>query len=101
MTDNELDSLLKDKTDFRKRQELIERLRNCESERSVLALKYLAQHDFVYAVRIAAWQELEAKGIMFPKPVERQRHVILLERFLEQSKRIWQKLADFFIGWGF
>lgn len=99
MTDDEVDRLLKDKTDFNKRLRLIASLYSCEDERSLLALKYLAQHDFVYVVRRSAWQALQAKGIPFAEPVERPRYAILLERFLERSKRIGQKMVDFCQGW--
>lgn len=99
MLDDDLDTLLKDKTDFRKRLDLISILSNREDEQSVLALKHLAHHDFVYKVRLSAWQALQAKGIAFPEPVERPRYVIFLERFLERSKRICQKLSDFCQGW--
>lgn len=99
MTDDEIDILLRDKTDFRKRLGLIVSLRSCDDERSIQALKHLAQHDFVYSVRLSAWQALQAKGIVFQKPVERQRYAILLETFLRRSKRICQKLSDFCQGW--
>ncbi len=99
MTDDELGILLKDKTDFNKRLRLIASLYSCEDERSVLALKHLAKHDFVYVVRRSAWQALQAKGILIPEPVERPRYVILLERFLERAKRICQKVGDFCVGW--
>lgn len=99
MTDDELDILLKDKTDFNKRLRLIANLYSCEDERSVLALKHLAQHDVVYAVRLSAWQALQAKGILYPKPVERPRYAIMLESFLERSKRIGQKVLDFCLAW--
>lgn len=74
-----LDTLLKDKTDFRKRLDLISIFSSREDEQSVLALKHLARHDFVYAVRLSAWQVLQAKRVAFPKPVERPRYVFLLE----------------------
>lgn len=99
MTDEELDILLKDKTDFNKRLRLIANLYSCEDERSVLALKHLAKHDFVYVVRLSAWHALQAKGILVPEPVERPRYAILLERFLARSKRICQKVFDFCLGW--
>ena len=101
MTDDELDILLKDKTDFNKRLRLIASLYGCEDERSVPALKYLAKHDFVYVVRRSAWQALQAKGILIPEPIERPRYAILLERFLERAKRICQKVGDFYLRWGF
>ena len=101
MTDDELDILLKDKTDFNKRLRLIAGLYGRDDERSVLALKHLAEHDFVYIVRLSAWQALQAKGILIPEPVERPRYAILLERFLERAKRICQKVGDFYLRWGF
>jgi len=99
MTDAELDILLKDKTDFNKRLRLVASLSRCEDERSVLALKHLAQHDFVYVVRLSAWQALQAKGIIIPEPVERPRYAILLERSLARANRICQKVFDFCQGW--
>lgn len=99
MTDDELDKLLRDKTDFRKRLGLIVSLCNCEEKRSILALKHLAQHDFVYEVRLSAWRVLQAKGIAFPQPVERPRYVILLERILDRSKCIFLKVLDICQGW--
>lgn len=99
MTDDELNRLIRDKTDFRKRLGLIVSLRSRDDERSLEALKHLAQHDFVYNVRLSAWQALQVKGIVLPKPVERPRYAILLERFLRRCKYICQKLSDFCQGW--
>lgn len=95
---NEMDNVLKDKTDFRKRLALIAELRIDDGAHSVSALQYLAEKDFVYQVRIAAWQALCEKGIACKKPVERPACVVVLEKVLEwvlvQVRRVFQFLAD-------
>ncbi|WP_455810648.1 hypothetical protein [Pseudomonas graminis] len=91
-----MDDRLQDKTDFRRRLTLITELRNDNSARSISALQYLAEKDFVYEVRIAAWQALEEKGVVCRKPVERPGHVIVLENVLERVKRVCRFLAGFY-----
>lgn len=93
---DEMDSVLKDKTDFRKRLALIAALRIDNGAYSVSALQYLAEKDFVYQVRIAAWQALCEKGVACKKPVERSGYVIVLENVLVRVKRACRFLADFY-----
>ncbi|MGY5957123.1 hypothetical protein ACUY4R_001734 [Kosakonia sp. BK9b] len=99
VTDDDLNTLLKDKTDYRKRLHLVTLLRGEESARSSAALVYLAQHDFVYQVRIAAWRVAQERNIACTMPQPRPRYAIMLEKTLERVKRLFKAAADFSLNW--
>jgi|UPI00069F968E hypothetical protein len=96
LMNDEMDNVLKDRTDFRKRLALIAELRMDNGAHSVNALQYLAENDFVYQVRIAAWQALDEIGVTCKKPVERPAYAILLEKVLERVKRVCRFLSDLY-----
>ncbi|NIF21689.1 hypothetical protein [Candidatus Pantoea multigeneris] len=82
MQQDEVAALLKDKSDFQKRLKLIGVLKGRTDSHSEEALQYLVKHDFVFKVRLAAWQALSDRGVTCDKPVERARYVIFLEKRL-------------------
>ncbi|MFK8257386.1 hypothetical protein ACFL9S_06315 [Erwinia sp. AnSW2-5] len=57
--ENNMDDRLQDKTDFRRRFTLVAELRNDNSARSISALQYLAEKDFVYHTEKST---IEVKG---------------------------------------
>jgi hypothetical protein len=90
----EIDILMKDKTDFNKRLKLIAVLKEQKNERSIDALHYLLKNDVVYKVRLAAWQVLNEKGVPCSEPVARPRYAVVLERTLTRLKRFGVWLMD-------
>ncbi|EMM0380519.1 hypothetical protein RI820_003091 [Pluralibacter gergoviae] len=93
-TDRELMALVKDKTDFRKRLALIESLRVTPRPGSAEALRYLACHDFVYEVRLAAWSAAVQQGIALKKPLARPRYALFTERLIARIKKICAYLGE-------
>ena len=57
-----------DKTDFRIRLKLIDQLRQSPGEQSQQLLMTILQNDFVFSVRLAAWQALGEMGVVQKKP---------------------------------
>ncbi|EIC86186.1 hypothetical protein [Serratia sp. M24T3] len=57
-----------DKTDFRIRLNLIKELRQFPNALSQGLLLSMLQNDFVFSVRLAAWQALDEMGIEQKKP---------------------------------
>lgn len=53
-----------DKTDFRIRLKLIAELRQFPGEQSQQMLLSILQNDFVFSVRLAAWEALDAVGVV-------------------------------------
>jgi len=90
----EIDILMKDKTDFNKRLKLIAVLKAQESDHSIQALQYLLNHDVVYKVRLAAWQVLNEKGVPCTEPVTRPRYAVVLEKTIGKLKRFGVWLMD-------
>ena len=87
MQQDEVAALLHDKSDFQKRLKLIGVLKGHTDSHSEEALQYLAKHDFVYQVRLAAWQALRDQGVACDKPLERPRYAIFLEKCLDNLGR--------------
>jgi len=90
----EIDILMKDKTDFNKRLKLIAVLKEQKSDRSIDALHYLLKNDVVYKVRLTAWQVLNEKGVQCSEPVARPRYAVVLEKTLARLKRFGVWLMD-------
>lgn len=92
--DRELMALVKDKTDFRKRLALIEALRVNPRPGGAEALRYLAENDFVYEVRLAAWSAAAEQGIALKKPLARPRYALFTERLIARIKKIFSYLGE-------
>ena len=88
MQPEEIDILMKDKTDFNKRLKLIAVLKAQESDHSIQALQYLLNHDVVYKVRLEAWQVLNEKGVQCTEPVARPRYAVVLETTYGKLNRV-------------
>lgn len=99
MTDEELTRLVHDKSDYRKRLDLIACLRQEQSARSTQALVTLAKEDFVFAVRHAAWETLSERGVALKEPVLRSRYADWLERAIDKTARVIRFLGDFYWKW--
>ncbi|KAA8999034.1 hypothetical protein FJU30_15290 [Affinibrenneria salicis] len=78
------ETIAADKTDYRKRLALIETLRAVPGERSQAILLRMMNTDFVFSVRMAAWQALSGMGVQAKQPVQKKGYLIgpLLKRFL-------------------
>lgn len=94
MRSDEVETILKDKSDFQKRLKLIADLKERSDEHSIKALQHLAKNDFVYQVRLDAWQTLSQKGITCVKPVARPRYAVLMEKFIQKLRRLGMWLFD-------
>lgn len=99
MTDEELTRLVHDKSDYRKRLDLIARLQQEQSARSTEALVTLAKEDFVFAVRHAAWEVLRERGVAVKEPRLRSRFADWLERAMNKAARVIRFLGDFYWKW--
>lgn len=99
MTDEELTRLVHDKSDYRKRLDLIACLQQEQSARSTQALVTLAKEDFVFAVRHAAWEALSERGVALKEPVLRSRYADWLERAIDKTARVIRFLGDFYWKW--
>lgn len=79
-----------DKTDFRIRLKLIQELRQFPNETSQSLLVYMLQNDFVFSVRLAAWQVLDEMGIEHKKPqiMRDRRFMEMFGKFKEQMIRM-------------
>lgn len=99
MTDEELTHLVHDKSDYRKRLDLIARLQQEQSARSTEALVMLAKDDFVFAVRHAAWEALSERGVALKEPRLRSRFADWLERIIDKTARVVRFLGDFYWKW--
>ncbi|WP_084934925.1 hypothetical protein [Pantoea rwandensis] len=94
MQSEEIDILMKDKTDFHKRLKLIAALKERTDGQSIEALQYLLKHDGVYKVRLAAWKVLSEKGVQCAEPVARPAYAIFLEKSIRKLKRFGVWLVD-------
>ncbi|MGK3130820.1 hypothetical protein ACCW76_16620 [Pantoea sp. C8B4] len=94
MQPEEIDILMKDKTDFNKRLKLIAVLKEQKSDHSLEALQYLLNHDVVYKVRLAAWRALNERGVQCTEPVARPRYAVVLEKTIDKLKRFGVWLMD-------
>ncbi|MDF2623903.1 hypothetical protein [Kosakonia cowanii] len=99
MTDEELTRLVHDKSDYRKRLDLIARLQQEQSARSTEALVTLAKEDFVFAVRHAAWEALSERGVALKEPRLRSRFADWLERVLHRIGRFFSVITDYWWFW--
>lgn len=99
MTDEELIRLVHDKSDYRKRLDLIARLQQEQSARSTHALVTLAKEDFVFAVRHAAWEALSERGVALKEPRLRSRFADWLERVLHRIGRFFSVITDYWWFW--
>lgn len=99
MTDEELTRLVHDKSDYRKRLDLIARLQQEQSARSTQALVTLAKEDFVFAVRHAAWETLSERGVALKEPRLRSRYADWLERVLHRIGRFFSVITDYWWFW--
>lgn len=99
MTDEELTRLVHDKSDYRKRLDLIARLQQEQSACSTQALVTLAKEDFVFAVRHAAWEALRERGVALNEPRLRSRFADWLERAMNKAARVIRFLGDFYWKW--
>lgn len=99
MTDKELTRLVHDKSDYRKRLDLIARLQQEQSARSTEALVTLAKEDVVFAVRHAAWEALRERGVALKEPRLRSRFADWLERAMNKTARVIRFLGDFYWKW--
>ena len=99
MTDEELTRLVHDKSDYRKRLDLIARLQQEQSARSTQALVTLANEDFVFAVRHAAWEALRERGVALKEPRLRSRFADWLERVLHRIGRFFSVITDYWWFW--
>ncbi|MHA8113918.1 hypothetical protein ACX122_12570 [Kosakonia cowanii] len=99
MTDEELTRLVHDKSDYRKRLDLIARLQQEQSARSTQALVTLAKEDFVFAVRHAAWEVLSERGVALKEPRLRSRFADWLERAIDKTARVIRFLGDIYWKW--
>lgn len=99
MTDEELTRLVHDKSDYRKRLDLIACLQQEQSARSTQALVTLAKEDFVFAVRHAAWETLSERGVALKEPRLRSRFADWLERAIDKTARVIRFLGDFYWKW--
>lgn len=91
---DEVETILKDKTDFHKRLNLIKEIKTCADPRSIEALQYSAKNDYVFQVRLAAWNALTERGINCVKPVARPRYAVVLETTIERIQRYGKWLMD-------
>jgi len=94
----EIDILMKDKTDFRKRLMLIAALKARKDGHSIEALQFLLKHDGVYKVRLTAWRALSEKGVQCAEPVVRPAYAIFLKRSIRKLKRFGVWLVDIIEG---
>ena len=99
MTDEELKRLVHDKSDYRKRLDLIARLQQEQSARSTQALVTLAKEDFVFAVRHAAWEVLSTRGVALKAPRLRSPFAEWLERVLHRTGRFFSVISDYWWFW--
>lgn len=99
MTDEELIRLVHDKSDYRKRLDLMARLQQEQSARSTHALVTLAKEDFVFAVRHAAWEALSERGVALKEPRLRSRFADWLERVLHRIGRFFSVITDYWWFW--
>ncbi|MFZ4833839.1 hypothetical protein [Rouxiella sp. Mn2063] len=80
--------LSRDKTDYRKRLTLIEELRQVPGKESQTILLQMKEKDFVFSVRVAAWQALSEQGVVCPQPKEKSTFVVYLEKVSRTIKRV-------------
>jgi len=88
-----------DKSDYRKRLDLIARLQQEQSARSTEALVTLAKEDFVFAVRHAAWEALSERGVALKEPRLRSRFADWLESVLHRIGRFFSVITDYWWFW--
>lgn|GEM_PF-503620 len=79
-----------DKTDFRIRLNLINELRQFPNQSSQDLLESMLLNDFVFSVRLAAWQALDDRGIEHKKPqiMRDRRFMEILGKFKHQLIRM-------------
>jgi len=73
---------------------LIEKLRQVPGKESQAILQQMKENDFVFSVRLAAWQALSEQGIVCPQPKEKSTFVVYLEKISRPIKRVLQFLYD-------
>jgi hypothetical protein len=88
-----------DKTDFRIRLKLVKELRQFPGETSQNLLLSMLQNDFVFSVRLAAWQALDEMGIQQTKPqiMRDRRFMELFGKFKDRMIRmgVWCDSGSF------
>jgi len=57
-------------------------------------LQQMKEKDFVFSVRLAAWQALSEQGIDSPQPKEKSTFVVYLEKVSRLIKRVLKFLYD-------